>query len=524
MRWMIISLVVHFLIFIIPFHLQQHLRENSPLRINFKFTEKLKETSGERKKIEEKMPAFVEEKVREEKITDSGKILPSFASHGKKTGAFPASFLQVSQTEKSLTPFYSLPEPALPESQRYENIRETYDRIFSSVDDFSQVADASFLQEEDTTGMFSVSGEKFSFKVASFPSFLPGIKEKEKVEIILPGENPYFLAEGNMRNSSFFLSKTPPVFFKREYALPDFSPLEKRPFSALKFSVHRRPSGVEFNLKSPSFSEDKSEIIGSFFLPCENKNLKRKVSFLREGIFSAKITFPPEKKEIFNLSLHTQAIYSSPESPESLEKEIFFLLADFAGSRGMRDIREKKSSFILSRSAGGLIRSSFIQEKPLLPPGEGGGIRSPHPPLLYLQVSLTYLEKKATFSPQADILPSPDAYICEKELSCIRQESRSELIAEYLKKIMFIIEENKTYPPSARRKGSEGRVGVSFTLLSTGEVVEVRVFSPCKDEDLNRATRDLIYTLSPFPPFPEGMGKKSITLKMEVVYELKEEF
>lgn len=98
----------------------------------------------------------------------------------------------------------------------------------------------------------------------------------------------------------------------------------------------------------------------------------------------------------------------------------------------------------------------------------------------------------------------------------------SRTIEDYIRKIREYIQKHKQYPSLARREGKHGRVGISFRLFRNGKVTDIKVLSSSEHSELDKAAKNLIYKLSPFPPFPEKTNKKSITLKMEVVYELEE--
>ena len=65
---------------------------------------------------------------------------------------------------------------------------------------------------------------------------------------------------------------------------------------------------------------------------------------------------------------------------------------------------------------------------------------------------------------------------------------------------------------------------MSFKILKDGDVKDIKIISPSKYAELNKATRKLIEDLSPFPPFPPEINKNAINIKMEVIYELKEEY
>jgi TonB family protein len=95
-------------------------------------------------------------------------------------------------------------------------------------------------------------------------------------------------------------------------------------------------------------------------------------------------------------------------------------------------------------------------------------------------------------------------------------------LREYGEKIRKLINTNKKYPPVARQRGWEGRIKVRFTINPSGKVIKTEVFSPCTYEVLNRAAEKLIKDTSPFPPFPASWHKDSLSLEVQVVYQLEE--
>lgn len=60
------------------------------------------------------------------------------------------------------------------------------------------------------------------------------------------------------------------------------------------------------------------------------------------------------------------------------------------------------------------------------------------------------------------------------------------------------------YPPTARRMGWEGKVVVSFQLLSDGSVRDVRVMQGSGHAALDRGATEAVRTASPFPRSPTG--------------------
>jgi len=128
-------------------------------------------------------------------------------------------------------------------------------------------------------------------------------------------------------------------------------------------------------------------------------------------------------------------------------------------------------------------------------------------------------EKK--FSPLAtEPYPHREKIRTPKENTELLTESLR--LREYAEKIRKLIKANKKYPPVARQHGWKGRIKVRFTINSGGEVIKTEVVSSCSYEVLNRAAEKLIKDTSPFPPFPSSWQKNSLTVELQIVYQLKE--
>jgi TonB family protein len=133
--------------------------------------------------------------------------------------------------------------------------------------------------------------------------------------------------------------------------------------------------------------------------------------------------------------------------------------------------------------------------------------------------SPTIKEKK--FSP---LTSEPDFH--REETRILKKDTErlteSLWLREYPEKIRKLINANKKYPPVARQHGWKGRIKVRFTINSGGEVIKTEVLSPCSYEALNRAAEKLIKDTSPFPPFPSSWQKNSLTVELQIVYQLEE--
>lgn len=80
----------------------------------------------------------------------------------------------------------------------------------------------------------------------------------------------------------------------------------------------------------------------------------------------------------------------------------------------------------------------------------------------------------------------------------------------------------RTYPRRARRLGIEGDARVAFTVRPDGSLAAVTVVESAGSSALDRAAEDYVESLAPFPPFPEGMPKEDIRLRVTIEYHLRD--
>lgn len=89
---------------------------------------------------------------------------------------------------------------------------------------------------------------------------------------------------------------------------------------------------------------------------------------------------------------------------------------------------------------------------------------------------------------------------------------------EYLRRLMVHIESHKHYPRVARRRGIEGDVAVSFSLLQKGDVTDVRI-----DEGhrvLRKAVEEAIAAAQPMPAPPPSLDLP-LAISFSVQFSLK---
>jgi protein TonB len=82
------------------------------------------------------------------------------------------------------------------------------------------------------------------------------------------------------------------------------------------------------------------------------------------------------------------------------------------------------------------------------------------------------------------------------------------------------IEENRRYPPWARRNGWQGKVVLDFVIRSDGHLGGVEVVESSGHRLLDQVEKEAIQRANPFPPLPRE-GKKSLQLRVPIVFQLE---
>ncbi len=297
---------------------------------------------------------------------------------------------------------------------------------------------------------------------------------------------------------------------------------------------------ISFIGEKTLFVEDRSFAVSNFvgFLPSLPENLKIFVFPKLKLITSDyKKIFPinsdkelffvlnqPQKKNLYSFSITNQDFFIRYNPEISLSNHLEIL---FSSSKSAFTLEKEIKTRFFPVSKSILHHKKSIpdfSDQVLLPLEERG---KKFFAFLPSPLTKSYLSRKVKQSPFSVVHPPlfhNRDNVGKIQISPLESSDSFVLVADYLKKISAIIQKNKTYPLLARKNGEEGKVGINFTFAENGEVVDVAIISPSEYLELNQAAERLIYKLSPFPSFPKGINKKVITLKMEVVYELKEKF
>jgi TonB family protein len=92
------------------------------------------------------------------------------------------------------------------------------------------------------------------------------------------------------------------------------------------------------------------------------------------------------------------------------------------------------------------------------------------------------------------------------------------LLSGYIGRIHTRINRYKRYPPGAARGGIEGTVTVSFLLARNGALLEKGIVAGSGNRALDEAALATVADASPFPPFPEGLDRETLRLKLPINY------
>ena len=92
------------------------------------------------------------------------------------------------------------------------------------------------------------------------------------------------------------------------------------------------------------------------------------------------------------------------------------------------------------------------------------------------------------------------------------------LLSGYIEGIHTRINRYKRYPPGAARGGIEGTVTVSFLLARNGALLEKGIVAGSGNRALDEAALATVGDASPFPPFPEGLDRETLRLRLPINY------
>jgi TonB family protein len=112
------------------------------------------------------------------------------------------------------------------------------------------------------------------------------------------------------------------------------------------------------------------------------------------------------------------------------------------------------------------------------------------------------------------------AYLVAENTNTALNYTHEDKLLRYNQSIRELINTNKVYPRIARKNMMEGVVRVDFLIAKNGELEKIKLASSSNYEILDQATIKTIYNAIPFPPFPEGINKDRLWMRVAVSFKL----
>ncbi|MFA5167359.1 MAG: energy transducer TonB [Candidatus Omnitrophota bacterium] len=138
------------------------------------------------------------------------------------------------------------------------------------------------------------------------------------------------------------------------------------------------------------------------------------------------------------------------------------------------------------------------------------------------------------FKADQDLLP--DQYKVEKEkkieapakekeeishpLAEALDQSLQQSFLRYQDSIKQKIQEERAYPRAALRVGRQGVVRISFKVLSSGLVKDLRLIQPSSLQEFDREALDVVRRASPFPKFSEDFNAAEVEIEVDIVFKI----
>jgi TonB family protein len=92
------------------------------------------------------------------------------------------------------------------------------------------------------------------------------------------------------------------------------------------------------------------------------------------------------------------------------------------------------------------------------------------------------------------------------------------VLSDYIRSVRARINRHKRYPPAAAKDGIEGTVTVSFILDRRGTLLDKGIAAGSGHPTLDEAALVAVGESSPFPPFPDGLNRETLLLRLPINY------
>ncbi len=102
----------------------------------------------------------------------------------------------------------------------------------------------------------------------------------------------------------------------------------------------------------------------------------------------------------------------------------------------------------------------------------------------------------------------------------LQGDRTNKIYQSYYGVVRDILDSNKKYPLLSLQRRQEGTPVVEFTILKSGEVINLKVTSS-GFRLLDREAQKIVLKSAPFPPIPESLRKKVIELRVPINFSLQ---
>jgi len=122
---------------------------------------------------------------------------------------------------------------------------------------------------------------------------------------------------------------------------------------------------------------------------------------------------------------------------------------------------------------------------------------------------------------QEDVIePVPDESITEVPKPAQEDDELKKSLLRYQDSIKQKIQKEKQYPRWALRSGHEGSTRITFSVLPSGQIKDLRLINPSGFDELDKEALDAVRRASPFLSFPEALRDEEIKVELDIVFHI----
>ena len=102
----------------------------------------------------------------------------------------------------------------------------------------------------------------------------------------------------------------------------------------------------------------------------------------------------------------------------------------------------------------------------------------------------------------------------------LQGDRTNKIYQSYYGVVRSMLDSNKKYPLLSLQRRQEGTPVVEFTILKSGQVIDLHVNSSGY-RLLDREAQKIVLKSAPFPPIPDSLGKQRINLRVPINFNLQ---